>query len=153
MRKYVQKGISLALVMTMSTWCLSGCGTTNTQSKKTEKKQTEASDTIKQSDLQTLLSSKIGDTANTEKKETVFVEMDPSGEVTKTTVSDTLKVSDKDSISDVSNLDNITNLSGDEKYTTDENGNIVWENKGKDIYSYTNFPYIDKNPFITVTRQ
>ena len=133
MRKYVQKGISLALVMTMSTWCLSGCGTTNTQSKKTEKKQKEASETIKQSDLQTLLSSKIGDTANTEKKETVFVEMDPSGEVTKTTVSDTLKVSDKDSISDVSNLDNITNLSGDEKYTTDENGNIVWENKGKDI--------------------
>ena len=45
MKKYVQKGISLALVMTMSTWCLSGCGTTNTQSKKTEKKQTEASDT------------------------------------------------------------------------------------------------------------
>ena len=115
MKKYVQKGISLALVMTMSTWCLSGCGTTNTQSKKTEKKQTEASDTIKQSDLQTLLSSKIGDTANTEKKETVFVEMDPSGKVTKTTVSDTLQVSDKDSISDVSNLDNITNLSGDEK--------------------------------------
>ena len=122
----------MALVMTMSTWCLSGCGTTNTQSMKTEKNKQKLH-TIKQSDLQTLLSSKIGDTANTEKKETVFVEMDPSGEVTKTTVSDTLKVSDKDSISDVSNLDNITNLSGDEKYTTDENGNIVWENKGKDI--------------------
>ena len=58
--------------------------------------------------------------------------MNADGTVTKTTVSDVLKVKGKDNISDVSDLTDITNISGDEAFTTD-NGKLIWENKGKDI--------------------
>ena len=43
--------------------------------------------------------------------------MDAEGNVTKTTVSDELKVSGSENITDYSNLSDIKNLSGDEKFT------------------------------------
>ena len=79
-----------------------------------------------------MLTGKLGDAKDTDKKETVYVEMNADGTVTKTTVSDVLKVKGKDNISDVSDLTDITNISGDEAFTTD-NGKLIWENKGKDI--------------------
>lgn len=132
MKKYVHKGISLVLVMTMSAWCLAGCGSSDTEKKNSDKKEAAVEATVSVNRVEALLNSKIGDGADTEKKETVFVEMNADGTVAKTTVSNVLKVSDKNNISDVSDLDNIKNLKGDEKFTFD-NGKLIWENKGEDI--------------------
>ncbi|MCI8956505.1 MAG: hypothetical protein HFG29_05860 [Eubacterium sp.] len=131
MKKYVHKGISLVLVMTMSAWCLAGCESSYTEKKNFGKKEA-AEATVSVNRMEALLNSKIGDGVDTEKKETVFVEMNADGTVAKTTVSNVLKVSDKDNISDVSDLDNIKNLKGDEKFTFD-NGKLIWENRGEDI--------------------
>lgn len=132
MKKYIQKIISLSLVMTMSAWCLAGCGDSDTEKKETESKNIKVETKVDTQDVETLLNSKIGEGTDTEKKETVFVEMKADGTVSKTTVSDVLKVSGKDNISDVSNLENIKNLNGDEKFSSD-NGTLIWENKGEDI--------------------
>lgn len=132
MKKYIHKGISLVLVMTMSACCLTGCGGSKTEKNSAGKEDIEAETKVNEKDVEALLNSKIGDGADTEKKETVFVEMKADGTIAKTTVSDVLKVSDKDNISDISNLDNIKNLNGDEGFTFD-NGKLIWENKGEDI--------------------
>ena len=91
-----------------------------------------AKETNNEANVEALLTGKLGDAKDTDKKETVYVEMNADGTVTKTTVSDVLKVKGKDNISDVSDLTDITNISGDEAFTTD-NGKLIWENKGKDI--------------------
>lgn len=131
MKKYIHKGISFILVVTMSAWCLAGCSS-DKENRVTDRKETSAEVKVDEKDMEALLASKLGDGANTEKKETVFVEMRADGTVSKTTVSDVLKVSGKENISDVSTLEDIKNLEGDEKFTAD-NENLIWENKGKDI--------------------
>ncbi len=129
MKNYVHKGISLMLVMTMSAWCFTGCGTASNDREKVTKKDT-ASDTANMEDL---LTSKVGSAGDTDKKETVYVEMKADGTVTKTTVSNVLKISGKDNIKDYSSLDDIENLSGEEKFAKDDEGNLIWENKGENI--------------------
>ena len=109
----------------------SGCGTTKTTDN-TDKTLGTAKETNNEANVEALLTGKLGDAKDTDKKETVYVEMNADGTVTKTTVSDVLKVKGKDNISDVSDLTDITNISGDEAFTTD-NGKLIWENKGKDI--------------------
>lgn len=110
---------------------LSGCGTTKTTDN-TDKTLGTVKETNNEANVEALLTGKLGDAKDTDKKETVYVEMNADGTVTKTTVSDVLKVKGKDNISDVSDLTDITNISGDEAFTTD-NGKLIWENKGKDI--------------------
>lgn len=129
MKNYIHKGISLALVVTMSAWCMAGCGSTSNESEKVTKKDT----TTDTANMEALLTSKVGSASDTDKKETVYVEMKADGTVTKTTVSNVLKVSGKENISDYSTLNDIKNLSGDEKFAKDSDGNLVWENKGEDI--------------------
>lgn len=129
MKKYVYQGISLVLVLTMSTWCLSGCGS-DTARKDTGENQVQAEKT--EEHLEKLLSGRVGDGSNAEKKETVFVELDADGSVKNTIVSDVLKVSGKENIRDISNLQQIENLNGDEKFTA-QNGELIWENKGENI--------------------
>ena len=46
--------------------------------------------------MEKLLSGRVGDGSNAEKKETVFVELDADGSVKNTIVSDVLKVSGKE---------------------------------------------------------
>lgn len=132
MKNYIQKGISLTLAMSMTVWCLSGCGTTDstdTGSKNDNvQKETDSS-----AEVEALLTGKLGEAKETDKKETVYVEMNADGTVSKTTVSDVLKVSGTDNISDISNLTDITNISGDEVFAKGENGKLIWENKGEDI--------------------
>ena len=130
MKKYVYQGISLVLVLTMSTWCLSGCGS-DTARKDTGENQVQAEKT--EEHLEKLLSGRVGDGSNAEKKETVFVELDADGSVNNTIVSDVLKVSGKENIRDISNLQQIENLNGDEKFTA-QNGELIWENKGEKYY-------------------
>lgn len=131
MKNYIQKGISLTLVASMVVCGFSGCGTTKTTDN-TDKTLGTAKETNNEANVEALLTGKLGDAKDTDKKETVYVEMNADGTVTKTTVSDVLKVKGKDNISDVSDLTDITNISGDEEFTTD-NGKLIWENKGKDI--------------------
>lgn len=131
MKNYIQKGISLTLVASMVVCGFSGCGTTKTTDN-TDKTLGTAKETNNEANVEALLTGKLGDAKDTDKKETVYVEMNADGTVTKTTVSDVLKVKGKDNISDVSDLTDITNISGDEAFTTD-NGKLIWENKGKNI--------------------
>lgn len=131
MKNYIQKGISLTLVASMVVCGFSGCGTTKTTDN-TDKTLGTAKETNNEANVEALLTGKLGDAKDTDKKETVYVEMNADGTVTKTTVSDVLKVKGKDNISDISDLTDITNISGDEAFTTD-NGKLIWENKGKNI--------------------
>ena len=51
------------------------------------------------------------------------------------TVSDWLKNhSSSDTLEDFSNLENIKNVKGDETFTQNADGSIVWDSKGNDIY-------------------
>ena len=131
MKNYIQKGISLTLVASMVVCGFSGCGTTKTTDN-TDKTLGTAKETNNEANVEALLTGKLGDAKDTDKKETVYVEMNADGTVTKTTVSDVLKEKGKDNIRDDSDLTDITNISGDEAFTTD-NGKLIWENKGKDI--------------------
>ena len=128
MKKFIRKGLSLIVVMAMTSVCLFGCSGKD-EAVKTSVKVNDQNSV----NLEKLLSDKLGSPTDTDKNETVYVEMKADGTVTKTTVSDVLKVAGSGSIMDYTKLDNIINLSGDEQYKKEEDGNILWENKGKDI--------------------
>ena len=70
-----------------------------------------------------------------DKTETVYVNANADGSVDKITVSDWLKNhGSSDKLEDYSNLENIKNVKGDETFTQNEDGSIVWDSKGNDIY-------------------
>lgn len=76
-------------------------------------------------------------TAGTEprKDEVVYVMADAQGNTQKIIVSDCLKNANGEStITDASSLTNIQNVKGDESYTVDADGNLVWNADGSDIY-------------------
>lgn len=76
-------------------------------------------------------------TAGTEprKDEVVYVMADAQGNTQKIIVSDCLKNANGEStIKDASSLTDIQNVKGNESYTVDENGNLVWNAEGSDIY-------------------
>ncbi len=128
MKKHIHKSISLILTVSMLSFCLAGCKAA------TDNDENTSADTSSDAtDTKTLPAAGAKSAADAEKDETVYVEMAPDGTVTKTTVSNVLKISGKDNISDYSTLDNITNISGDEAFSQDSNGDIIWENKGEDI--------------------
>lgn len=129
MKKILNKGISLMLVMSMTTWCLAGCG----NDKETQTVSKTIHSQVDTADMEALLSEKVGSGKDADKKETVYVEMKADGTVTKTTVSNVLKTSQQENINDYSILENITNISGDEKFAQDKDGRLVWENKGESI--------------------
>ncbi len=69
------------------------------------------------------------------KSETVYVKTDATGSAKNITVSDWIKnVGSRKQISDKSTLTEIENIKGDEKFSQDKDGNIVWEGAGKDIW-------------------
>lgn len=68
------------------------------------------------------------------KDETVYVMTDAAGAVQKVIVSDCLSNADGSAaLSDVSALADIKNVGGDETFTADENGNLVWAANGSEI--------------------
>ncbi len=70
-----------------------------------------------------------------DKTETVYVNANADGSVDKITVSDWLKNhSRSDTLEDFSNLENIKKEKGDETFTQNADGSIVWDSKGNDIY-------------------
>ena len=69
------------------------------------------------------------------KEETVYVLAGADGSANKVIVSSWLKNPDEETtITDASNLTDIENVKGDETYTVDSKGNLVWNADGKDIY-------------------
>ncbi len=69
------------------------------------------------------------------KSETVYVKTDAAGSAKSITVSDWIKnVGNRKQISDKSNLTDIENIKGDEHFTQDQDGNILWDGAGKDIW-------------------
>ena len=74
-------------------------------------------------------------TTGLSKSETVYVKTDATGSAKNITVSDWIKnVGNRKQISDKSTLTEIENIKGDEKFTQDKDGNIVWEGAGEDIW-------------------
>ena len=76
------------------------------------------------------------DSAAPEKEETVYVNMDASGNVEKITVSDWLKnAAGSAELSDSSSLSDIKNVKGDETFTQDGE-KLTWQADGSDIYNF-----------------
>lgn len=69
-----------------------------------------------------------------DKTETVYVKSDASGNPKEITVQTKLKnTSTEDTIADYTNLSEIKNKEGDETFTQEEDGTLLWENHGEDI--------------------
>ena len=84
--------------------------------------------------------------APAEKQDEILVETDASGNITKKTANVTITASDSSSpIRDKSVLSDIKNVSGDEGFSKDENGTVIWDNSGNDI-NYTG-SFTEELPF------
>jgi putative membrane protein len=70
-----------------------------------------------------------------EKEETVYAKANATGQVNQVIVSDWIKNFSGDAtITDKTTLSDIVNVKGDETFTQGENGEIVWQANGNDIY-------------------
>lgn len=67
------------------------------------------------------------------KDETVFTNLDSTGKVTKSTVTNHLSFIGSNEVQDETYLKDLLNVNGKENFTL-SNNNLKWENKGKDIY-------------------
>ena len=67
------------------------------------------------------------------KDESIYAKLNNSGEVNKVIISEHLEKTEEGKTIDRTKLINIENINGDEKFTR-ENGKLVWESNGKDIY-------------------
>lgn len=84
--------------------------------------------------------------APAEKQDEILVETDASGNITKKTANVTITASDSSSpIRDKSVLSDIINVSGNEGFSKDENGTVIWDNTGNDI-NYTG-SFTEELPF------
>lgn len=68
-----------------------------------------------------------------DKTETVYAKADADGTVKEVTVNTVLKNKNEKKIQDYSNLTDIKNIKGDEEYTRQSDGTILWDNQGEDI--------------------
>lgn len=68
-----------------------------------------------------------------DKTETVYAKADADGTVNEITVNTVLKNKNEKKIQDYSNLTDIKNIKGDEEYTKQSDGTILWDNQGEDI--------------------
>ncbi len=74
-------------------------------------------------------------TGTVSKDETVYIFSGPDGKVHKVLVNAWLENKDKAaSITDTSTLSDIVNVKGDETFTNEGSGKLVWDAKGQDIY-------------------
>ena len=85
---------------------------------------------------QTVISAKTNtNTGSATKDETVYVFSGADGSVKKVLVNNWLQnTNGADSLSDKTNLSDIQNVKGDETFTTDKDGKLVWNANGEDIY-------------------
>lgn len=128
----ITKVMCLAL-STVLVFSLAGCGKGNADesvaSVITSDNEEEALTEILNGQVSTSHSSEAG------KEETVYVLADAKGTVNQVIVSDWLKNSEgENSLADISDLNDIENVKGYETFETDEDGNIIWQAQGSDIY-------------------
>lgn len=67
------------------------------------------------------------------KDETIYAKLDNNGQIEKVIVTEHLEGTNEGKTEDKTTLQNIMNISGNESFTID-NGRIIWESNGKDIY-------------------
>ena len=130
MRNKMKRILSLLLILVMLTGC-SMSGPSASRSQAAEADAFAEADAIAEAASSLLRShgSKEG------KEETVYVIADANGQPTRTIVSAWLKNPEEaETITDRADLTNIQNVKGDESYTIDGDGNLVWDAKGNDIY-------------------
>ncbi len=139
MRNYKKRLLALFLAVAMVVPCLVGCGSDSglgvatavgdegVDSSGGSGEATEIADSL--SGLYRSHGSEAG------KEETVYVVADGSGNPTQTIVSAWLKnPEESDIITDFANLRDIENVKGDEGYTVDADGNLLWQADGNDIW-------------------
>ena len=122
--------LSLVLAGALMVSCLTGCGS-SAQGNAADQVSTAEADALAEaaSSLLRFHGSAEG------KEETVYVIADANGNPTRTIVSAWLKNPEEaDTITDRSTLTGIENVKGSETYTTDANGDLVWQADGSDIY-------------------
>ncbi len=125
-----KKVLALLLVLALMTASLTACARPETQSK-----PEPATDLVDHSILQAA-SDLLPTHGSTEgKEETVYVIADAQGQPQRAIVSAWLKNPDEAAtITDRSDLADIQNVKGDETFTRSENGDLVWDAQGNDIY-------------------
>lgn len=137
-------GFKVLAVLTSTAMIMGGvtaCGKTATESATVEEAtvtqaETESDDAQMLSGVMQQIAEKTGSTDKEPKKdEVVYVMADAMGNTQKIIVSDCLKnTKGEEVIEDASNLTDIENVKGNETYTVDADGNMVWNADGNDIY-------------------
>lgn len=136
-------GLFLSLVL-VSTTFLCGCSAEADKNSKTsgvQENETEQADINNnsqneddqmRSDANT--SEKSYSDGQIDKTETVYVKADANGSVKEISVEELLKnLGSKETIEDYSTLQDIKNTKGDEEFTRQSDGILLWENHGEDI--------------------
>lgn len=128
-KRFHQAGRGTALLLTAAL-TLSGCAGNTAETVNATATATTAAETPAESSAEKEYSS----TMTKDKEESVYVKADASGRTREITVETSLKVDpDSDVIEDISSLSDIRNTKGDEEYTAQPDGTILWENHGEDI--------------------
>lgn len=124
-------GIGTAVVLG-----LTACGVDNSSDKenvdKTSGNTQGETKSQKDNDIKEQSSEKQSDEEK-DKTETVYAKADADGTVNEVTVNTVLKNKNEKKIQDYSNLTDIKNIKGDEEYTKQSDGTILWDNQGEDI--------------------
>lgn len=122
-----RKALACILCATCVCTSISGCGTVTTDNSIVYEDESEEL-------LQAVNGVINAGSSDAQKQETVYVKTNANGEVNSVVVSNWLKNVDSTSqLDDYTSLENITNVKGKEQFTR-EDGKIVWESAGKDIY-------------------
>ena len=122
-----RKFLACILCATCVCTAITGCGTVADESNVIYEDETE--------ELMQVVTGVINSgSSDAQKEETVYVKTNASGEVNSVVVSNWLKnVESTSKLDDYTQLENITNVKGKEEFT-EEDGKIVWDSEGKDIY-------------------
>ena len=135
--KYSALGLSLVLAVSG----LAGCGAaqaaqlpqTETAAQESQETETPEEEAITAAETARTLTS--SGTGSQDREETVYVVANADGSTKDEISSVWLKNPDgEDVLTDDASLSDVQNVKGDETYTTDKDGNMVWQAGGNDIY-------------------
>lgn len=128
MNRTFSKSIAICLSAVMLLSCLCGCGAAPQPAA-----VVNSSEVRQVSDAAVMLLQSHHSVSD--KEETVYVISSPDGTPEQTIVSVWLKNPDgEEIITDYATLSDIENVKGDETYSVDSNGRLVWQANGNDIY-------------------
>lgn len=131
-RETTQKKVLCLVLSSAMALSLAGCGQEDAAVQAAEVSEEEQEQV-----LSGVLNAQVSPSHSSEagKEEMVYVLADANGSVDQVIVSDWLKNSDGgQSLADSSDLKDIQNVKGYETFEQDQDGNIIWQAKGSDIY-------------------